>query len=108
VVPVNLGVRANISSTSSPPTERVRLYFGGGATIAWTRWEPSPELGLPVEEELTFGGFLEIRPEVVIGERWRGFGRARVTLLLDVQYAFIDDVNYSGALFQLGLARVIG
>ena len=99
VIPFSIGIRGLLAPDWE--TAPVRIYAGVGVTWAGTRW--STHFKDP-ETNSTFGGYVELRPEVRIGERVHLLLRQRLLLLADSRF---DDssmeLNASGLALSAGI-----
>lgn len=96
LIPVSLGIRNSIGNAAGP----LRVYLGAGATWAFQRW--SPPYG-DAESASTFGGYLDLRPELRVSRGIHLWARQRLHLLSDNRFENSFEVNPSGLALSFGL-----
>lgn len=102
VIPVGLGIRELTGVDREAP---LRLYLGVGALWAWARWDPPLS---PAASASTFGGYVEIRPELCVGSRTDLWLRQRIHIMADTGLDGWTEVNPSALAFTGGVRVAFG
>lgn len=98
IIPVSLGVRLALDNKDSSD---LRLFFGLGAQFVFAEWD-QPLVGERTAS--TTGFYMELQPEVALGESLALFLRGRVSALLDASFPDISgDRNFSANTLGFGL-----
>lgn len=105
LLPVTVGLRANVFPTSPPGP--LRFYVGAALETVFTWWRRGEG---ETFNNATVGGMVEFRPEVVLTGPWSLWLRHRLDLVGGVDYreSPIPEINYSGSIFQLGISFRVG
>lgn len=97
LIPFSVGVRNRAGTDQDGP---IGVYLGAGATWALERWSPA---GSDTESSSTFGGYVELRPDIRVREGIHVWLRQRFHLLTDSRFGSLSEVNPSGLSFSFGL-----
>jgi hypothetical protein len=100
VIPLHFGVRGNVLADVEEPGP-IALYLGFGTHLMHVRREdPFGNSGTAP----TIGVFLELRPEIPLGERTSIWARNRLYAAADADIPDAPSFNFSGSNFQMGLS----
>lgn len=103
VVPIILAVQADLVPERVEGPLAIYLGFGGQTVLTgFTNRDGNSR------REPTFGGLIELRPEITISPTLSIWARQRLSVMGNVRYpGGFGDINYSGSLVQLGLSLAV-
>ena len=103
VVPIILAVQADLVPERVEGPLALYLGFGGQTVLTGFTNRYGNSRRAP-----TFGGLIELRPEITISPTLSIWARQRLSVMGNVRYpGGFGDINYSGSLVQLGLSLAV-